>query len=100
MISSQKRGLHSFTHLVRYFGRQIKFSWNKKFRHRKGSFDQSIQICEPNREGIVNYPTYKITENSHYINPGLLSDWQEIEDMISYTKIKERLLHQGVCENF
>lgn len=60
----------------------------------------SIQLCEPNREGIVNYLTYKITRNLEYINPNLLSDWQEIEEMVSYNKIQEQLLHKGDCEDF
>lgn len=60
----------------------------------------SIQECRPNREGIVYYITYKITGNLKHINPFELKDWQEIEKTTSYSKIKQRLLTAGDCEDF
>lgn len=60
----------------------------------------SIQQCEPNREGIVDFLTYKITTESQYIDNYELADWQEIEETHSYKKIKTRLVSKGDCEDF
>lgn len=60
----------------------------------------SIQKCSPNREGIVDYITYKITGNQVYIDPYDLKDWREIEKTYSYKEIKVRLLSEGDCEHF
>lgn len=60
----------------------------------------SIQRCEPNREGIVDFLTYKITGSSQYIDHFELADWLEIEKTTSYAKIKMRLIGEGDCEDF
>jgi len=39
----------------------------------------SIQKCHLDREDIVYYITYKLTDNPDHINPFTLKDWQEIE---------------------
>ena len=63
-------------------------------------FLHSIQKCRPNREGIVDYLTFKITGTKKYIEPYELENWLEIEKTNGYKKIKERLLTQGDCEEF
>ena len=63
-------------------------------------FLHSIQKCKPNREGIVDYLTYKITGNLKYINFYDLSDWQEIEKSVSFQKIQKRLISDGDCQDF
>lgn len=60
----------------------------------------SIQRCELNREGIVDFLTNKITSESGYIDNYELTDWQEIEKAHSYNKIKSRLVSRGDCEDF
>ena len=60
----------------------------------------AIQKCEPNREGIVDYITYKITGNNNYIDTYDLKDWEEIERANTYKKIKNRLVREGDCEEF
>lgn len=59
-----------------------------------------IQICEPNREGIVDYITFKLTGNMNYIDQYTLDNWQELEKIHGFKKIKERLLSVGDCEEF
>lgn len=63
-------------------------------------FIHSIQKCEPNREGIADYLTYKITGNTKYIDPYDLNDWNDIERANGLKKIKERLFKEGDCEEF
>jgi hypothetical protein len=60
----------------------------------------SIQRCEPNREGIVDFLTYMITGNSQYIDTFELEEWQEIEKMVTYHQIKMKLTSEGDCEDF
>ena len=59
-----------------------------------------IQNCEPNREGIVNYITYKITGKKNYIDQYTLDNWKELEKVNGFKKIKERLVTTGDCEEF
>lgn len=59
-----------------------------------------IQICEPNKEGIVDYITYKLTGNKNYIDQYTLDNWREIEKTNGFKKIKELLLTVGDCEEF
>lgn len=60
----------------------------------------SVQVCEPHREGIVAYLTYKLLGNLNLINPLLRQDWEEIERQNGLDRIKNRLLQQGDCEDF
>ena len=43
----------------------------------------TIQICSPNREGIIYFITYKLTHNNAHINSFLLRDWIEIEKIMA-----------------
>lgn len=60
----------------------------------------SIQKCQPNREGIVDYLTCRISGGKEYIDQYELKDWQEIERTSSYQAIKDRLISEGDCEDF
>ncbi len=60
----------------------------------------SIQECEPHRENIVKYLTYRLTQNPKVIEPLLLAEWKEIEQQEGIESIKRRLITQGDCEDF
>ena len=60
----------------------------------------SIQACSPHREGIVDFLTYKLTDDQTFVDPFLLKDWVEIEMLHGLESIKQRLLAQGDCEDF
>ena len=60
----------------------------------------SIQICNSHRENIVDYLTYKITDDPTIITPSIVKDWNEIEKMHGIKAIKKRLLQPGDCEEF
>jgi hypothetical protein len=63
-------------------------------------FLHSIQKCETNREGIVDYLTYRMTGNQQYLDVYELVDWQELEKSVSLKKIKEKLISIGDCQDF
>lgn len=60
----------------------------------------SIQKCTKNRENIVKYLTYKLTEKENVIEEEMLKEWLEIEKQEGLKKIKDRLLQPGDCEEF
>ena len=60
----------------------------------------SIQKCEPNREKIVEYITYKITGEEKGLSNAFIKDWEEIEKKVGYQKIINRLVNEGDCEDF
>ena len=60
----------------------------------------SIQKCNPNRERIVEYITYKITGETNGLSTGFIQDWMEIEKTIGFEKIITTLLSGGDCEEF
>ena len=60
----------------------------------------SIQICTSHRESIVDYLTYKITDDPTIITPFTVKDWNEIEKLYGFEAIKKRLLQPGDCEDF
>lgn len=60
----------------------------------------SIQQCEPNREGIVDYITWYYFKDSTVIDPYSLGDWREIDRTVGLSQIKRRLLTKGDCEDF
>ncbi|MFV2016352.1 MAG: hypothetical protein ACC656_13045 [Candidatus Heimdallarchaeota archaeon] len=60
----------------------------------------SVQKCSPNREGIVDYITFKITGVSSFMSSYHLANWQEIERTDSFEAIKDRLSNKGDCEDF
>lgn len=60
----------------------------------------SIQQCEPNREGIVDYLTWYFFKDSTMIEPHTLEDWREIERTVGFSQIKQKFLTKGDCEEF
>lgn len=60
----------------------------------------SIQVCKPNREGIVDYLTFKFTKNESWINSKIIEDWREIEKMVGIQAIKEKIVKNEDCEEF
>ena len=60
----------------------------------------SIQKCNPHRENIVKYLTYKITRNIKTIENNLLKEWVEIEKIEGIKDIKKRLVTSGDCDDF
>lgn len=60
----------------------------------------SIQVCSPNREDIVDYISYKLTNEAKFIDPALKREWEELERIYTWEKIKHRLLIAGNCEDF
>ena len=60
----------------------------------------SIQKCEPNREKIVEYITYKITGEEKGLSNAFIKEWEEIEKKEGYQKIINRLVNEGDCEDF
>ena len=59
----------------------------------------SIQICSPQREGIVDYITYKLTGSRTCIDPYIKEDWKELERIHGFFLIKKQLLRKGNCED-
>ena len=60
----------------------------------------SIQQCDPNREGIVDYLTWYYIKDSTMIDPYTLEDWREIKRTVGLSQIQQRLLTAGDCEEF
>jgi len=60
----------------------------------------SIQLCASNREDIVDYISYKLTNETKFIDPALKREWEELERIYTWEKIKHRLLIAGNCEDF
>ena len=60
----------------------------------------SIQKCEPNREKIVEYITYKITGEEKGLSNAFIKEWEEIEKKEGFQKIINRLVNEGDCEDF
>ena len=60
----------------------------------------SIQVCKPNREGIVDYLTFKFTKNESWINSKIIEDWRKIEKMVGLQAIKEKIVKNEDCEEF
>lgn len=60
----------------------------------------SIQKCNPNREGIVEYLTFKLTNDTSAITEENLANWNEIEKQVRLKTIFERLTKDGNCEDF
>lgn len=58
----------------------------------------SIQKCEPNREKIVDYMTYKLTGISTNILVDIIKEWKEIENSYGIKKIKQQILLKKNCE--
>lgn len=63
-------------------------------------FLHSIQVCDENREGIVDFITFRLTGNKKYIDTYDLANWLEIEGTNGFRVIKKRLLTKGDCEEF
>lgn len=60
----------------------------------------SIQKCDPNRERIVEYITYKITSEKKGLSNGFIEDWMEIENNLGFNQVIARLMTEGDCEDF
>ena len=60
----------------------------------------SIQKCNPDREDIVYYLTYKLTKNPAVIPAKKLIEWQEIEKSVGLKSIIKQLLLEKGCEDF
>lgn len=60
----------------------------------------SIQKCEPNRERIVEYITYKITGEKNGLSDSFTEDWKGIEINMGLDKILAKLQTKGDCEEF
>ena len=60
----------------------------------------SIQICNPRRENIVDYITFRLTNEAKFIDPLVKREWEEIEKIYGWERIKQRILIEGDCENF
>ena len=63
----------------------------------------SIQQCNPHRENIVQFLTFRIVNdpNNHdIIEPATLRDWLEIEKQKGFDHIKKRIIFPGDCEEF
>lgn len=60
----------------------------------------SIQNCDPNRENIVEYITYKLTGEENGLNQSFINEWTGIEQKIGMQKISQQLLKEKDCEVF
>lgn len=63
-------------------------------------FLHSIQKCSPNRERIVEYLTYKLTEDPQELLLARMEEWLEIERSIGLRSIINQLLKERDCEEF
>lgn len=60
----------------------------------------SIHQCSPNRENIVSYLTYRITQDASALNPHLQKEWEEIERDVGFKQIISKLVRAGDCEDY
>lgn len=60
----------------------------------------SLQVCNPRRENIADYITFRLTNEAKFIDPSIKREWEEIERVYGWEKIKQRILIQGDCEDF
>ncbi|HME50905.1 MAG TPA: hypothetical protein VKM55_01685 [Candidatus Lokiarchaeia archaeon] len=60
----------------------------------------SVQKCNPKRENICDYLTYRITNDPTIMEEKLRSEWAEIERVHGLDQIKSRFLADGNCEDF
>jgi hypothetical protein len=60
----------------------------------------SVQKCDPKRENICDYLTYRITNDPTLMEGKVLSEWAEIERAHGLDQIKSRFLAEGNCEDF
>lgn len=60
----------------------------------------SIQRCAPHRENIVDYIVFRILHKRNEIAENIIHDWEELEKIHGFEKIKARLIHTGDCEDF
>lgn len=63
-------------------------------------FLHSIQKCHTNRERIVEYLTYKLTNDPKELVRARLREWQEIERTVGINGIRDQLLRDENCEEF
>ena len=59
----------------------------------------SIQVCHIDREDIVDYITFKLTNDRLWIDDYTLENWLEIEESNGFSGIKKRFLTEGDCED-
>lgn len=60
----------------------------------------SIQECHTAREGIIDYITFKLTNDPFWIDAYTLKNWLEIEKSVGYKNIKRKLISKENCEDF
>ena len=60
----------------------------------------SIQVCSPHRDDILDYISYKLTDDTRFIDPVLKREWEERERIYTWQRIKTRILREGDCEDF
>lgn len=102
--------------LVEKEKRRLKFIFGKYFKEnneiwlveREGEvldivlheFLHSIQECHTSKEGIVDYITFKLTNDLSWIDAYTLKNWLEIEKSVGYKNIKRKLISNEDCEEF
>lgn len=60
----------------------------------------SIQVCNPHRDDILDYISYKLTDDVRFIDPVLKREWGDRERIYTWKRIKARILRDGDCDDF